>query len=190
MLQTQRREEKKWQGKNIVNVGWREGIREERRKRRKLAEAQLCAANVVQAWLIQQRLLWRPTMRLWGAQTAETRRERREEGAGNKRGGGYCQQKKKIYISKTIWPWFQFECCSVHKFLSLVLKLMPGNGPLPARQQDDLLTNMETDTCWCSALNQITCCSRLWNFGKMSVDSQLSRKPFGQSSKLSLCKDI
>lgn len=111
MFQTQRREEKKWQGKNIVNVGWREGIREERRKGRKLAEAQLCAANVVQAWLIQQRLLWRPTMRLWGAQTAETRRERREEGAGNKRGGGYCQQKKNLHLKNhltliSVWMLF------------------------------------------------------------------------------------
>lgn len=44
--------------------GQREGEGGERRKKRKLAEAQHCAANAAQAWLIQQRLLWRPTMRL------------------------------------------------------------------------------------------------------------------------------
>lgn len=54
-----------------------------RRKGRKLVEAQHCAANAAQAWLIQQRLLWRPTMRLRGAPSAETRR-----GEGGARGGG------------------------------------------------------------------------------------------------------
>lgn len=71
-------------------AGWSEGEGKEGRKRRKLSEAELCAANVIQAWLIQQRLLWRPTMRLSGAQTAETRREKREgrRKAASTGGGG------------------------------------------------------------------------------------------------------
>lgn len=65
------------------------------RKKRELAEAQYCAANAAQARVIQQRLLWRPTIRLRGAQTAETQRERREERReepGKERRGGGREQ--------------------------------------------------------------------------------------------------
>lgn len=50
--------------------------------------ARHCAANVVQASASQQRLLWRPTMGLRGAPTAETRRNGREERSRGGGGGG------------------------------------------------------------------------------------------------------
>ena len=65
----------------------REGEGEESRKKREV-EAWHCAANAAQTWVIQQRLLWRPTMRLWEAQTAETQRERQEERSQGRGGGG------------------------------------------------------------------------------------------------------
>ncbi len=60
-----------------------------RGERRKLAEEQHCAANVAQAWVIQQRLLWRPTMRSEGPRLL--RRDGREgrRGARGRRGGDW-----------------------------------------------------------------------------------------------------
>lgn len=68
---------------------------------------QHCAANVVQASGSQQRLLWRPTMGLRGAPTAETRQNGRGEKSQGGGGGGMGLQK--ILYLKTSKLGFSLE---------------------------------------------------------------------------------
>lgn len=102
-----------------------------------MSEAELCAANVIQAWLIQQRLLWRPTMRLSGAQTAETPREGRRDGGRREEEEGEGDTRKEKSTSQE------------PSDLDFTFNVVVCRAKTPRQEMEQLPARSQEDCCGC-----------------------------------------